>query len=86
MLTNPDRFFGADRLHATLAKVEERLTFGIDPDELPTYLADRGLSLERDIGASEYRRLVLGPEADQIRGHEFYRAAVARVGRVAAEI
>jgi len=45
---------------------------------VPQYLAERGLSLERDIGATEYRERYFGARA-RIRGHEFYRIAFARV-------
>lgn len=83
ILTNPSVFVGADRLFATLAKAGEKLTFGIDPEKLPEFLVDRGLSLERDVGAAEYRQLYLKEAARKIRGHEFYRVALARVGEPA---
>lgn len=79
VLTNPDRFVGADRLLATLAAAGEKLTFGIEPTRLPQMLADRGLSLERDLGAAEYRELYFGERARSMRGHEFYRVAFARI-------
>ena len=79
VLTNPGAFVGADRLFSTLAKAGEKLTWGIDPGTLPKFLADRGLLLERDIGAAEYRELYLKDAARRIRGHEFYRVALARV-------
>jgi O-methyltransferase involved in polyketide biosynthesis len=78
VLTNPGRFVGTDRLFATLANVGEAFTFGIDPTELPKFLGDRGLSLERDIGAAEYRKLYFKDEARNMRGHESYRVAFAR--------
>ena len=56
------------------------MTFGLDPAELPAYLAARGLRLERDLGAADYRRLAFGDAASRMRGHEFYRVALARVG------
>ena len=34
VLTAPEKYVGADRLHATLAKVDEQLTFGMDPDHV----------------------------------------------------
>jgi methyltransferase (TIGR00027 family) len=81
VLTNPSKFVGTDRLFATLANAGEKLTFGIDPAKLPQFLAERGLSLERDLGAAEYRELYFKDEARKIRGHEFYRVAFARVGK-----
>jgi O-methyltransferase involved in polyketide biosynthesis len=53
VLTRPETFVGTERLFASLARAGERLTFGIDPDALPGFLAARGLSLERDVGAAE---------------------------------
>ena len=84
VLTHPHRFVGTDKLFASLAKAGEKLTFGLDPAELAAYLADRGLSLERDIGAAEYRALYFGDEARKMRGHEFYRVAFVRTGGACA--
>lgn len=81
VLTNPGKFVGTDRLFATLANVHEKLTFGIDPTTLADFLADRGLCLERDIGAADYRELYFKDRARKMRGHEFYRVAIARVGQ-----
>lgn len=82
VLTNPGTFIGTERLFASLAKAGERLTFGIEPDRLPEFLAERGLSLERDLGAAEYREIYFKQAARGMRGHEFYRVALARVGGV----
>jgi methyltransferase (TIGR00027 family) len=86
VLTDPTRFVGTDRLFATLANAGEKLTFGIDPATLAGFLGDRGLSLERDIGATEYRELYFRDKARKMRGHEFYRVAFARVGPPAVEL
>jgi len=80
VLTRPELFAGSKRLYASLARAGERLTWGIVPEELRPYLAERGLTLQSDLGASEYRLRVYGDAARQIRGHEFYRVALARVG------
>jgi methyltransferase (TIGR00027 family) len=79
VLTSPEKYVGADRLHATLAKVDERLTFGMDPDDMGDYLAQRGLDRQWDLGAAEYRRQYFGELASGMVGHEFYRVALARV-------
>lgn len=79
ILTRPGAFIGTERLFASLAKVGEKLTFGIEPSKLPEFLAERGLSLERDVGAAEYRELYFEEAARKMRGHEFYRVALARV-------
>ena len=47
----------------------------------PRFLAERGLSLESDVGAAEYRKRYFGDAARKMRGHEFYRVALASVGR-----
>ncbi len=80
VLTKPGAFIGTERLFATLAKAREKLTFGIEPSELPEFLAKRGLSLESDVGAAEYRQRYFKDAARTMRGHEFYRVALARVG------
>jgi methyltransferase (TIGR00027 family) len=79
VLVDPGRYVGADRLVATLRRTGEDLTFGMAPDEVPARLAGLGLALERDLGAAEYRALVYGDAARRVRGHEFYRVAVAGV-------
>ena len=81
VLERPGVFVGTDRLFASLDRVGEKLTFGLDPGELPRFLAERGLDLERDLGAADYRRLYFKDAADDMRGHEFYRVALARIGR-----
>jgi methyltransferase (TIGR00027 family) len=79
VLENPQSFFGTEKLFATLEAAGEAWTWGIEPCALPEFLAQRGLSLEQDVGASEYRRLYWGERARRMRGYEFYRIAVARV-------
>ena len=80
VLTRPGAFIGTEKLFASLEKVGEKLTFGIEPGELPEFLAQRGLSLESDVGAAEYRERYFNDAARKMRGHEFYRLALARVG------
>jgi methyltransferase (TIGR00027 family) len=81
ILTRPSAFVGAKNLFASLEKAGERLTFGMEPRNVPQYLAERGLVLELDIGAAEYRERYFGAKAQTMRGHEFYRVALARVDR-----
>jgi len=75
---------GTRNLFASLEKAGERFTFGMEPNQVLQYLAGRGLSLELDIGAAEYRARYFGAQARSMRGHEFYRVALARVGQRAA--
>ena len=84
VLTRPGIFVGTDRLFASLAKAGEQLTFGLEPSELPEFLSKRGLSLESDVGTAEYRRRSFTDAARKMRGHEFYRVALGRVGRSVA--
>ena len=84
VLTRPDAFVGTRNLFAALEKAGEQLTFGLEPSRLPRFLDERGLSLERDVGAAEYRARYFGDAARAMRGHEFYRVALARVERPAA--
>jgi methyltransferase (TIGR00027 family) len=84
VLTRPDAFIGTKNLFASLERAGEKLTFGIEPSELSKFLADRGLSLESDLGAAEYRKRYFGDAARKMRGHEFYRVALAGVGNAAS--
>lgn len=81
VLSRPEGFVGGRRLHATLDKVGEQFTFGMDPTDMKGYLHERGLDLEWDLGASEYRARYFGTRARSMVGHEFYRVAFARVVR-----
>jgi O-methyltransferase involved in polyketide biosynthesis len=80
ILVRPSAFTGSKRLFASLEKAGERFTFGMEPSDVPQYLAERGSSLERDVGAAEYRARYFGERARRMRGHEFYRVALAHVG------
>jgi len=79
VLEDPQSFFGTEKLFATLEAAGEKWTWGIEPSVLPQFLAQRGLCLEQDVGAEEYRRLYWKERARRMRGYEFYRIAVARV-------
>jgi methyltransferase (TIGR00027 family) len=73
------KFYGAERLLADVAELHEPWTFGLNPDEVGSYLHKRGLSLVVDLGASEYRERYFGSNADNMRGYEFYHVAIAEV-------
>jgi methyltransferase (TIGR00027 family) len=79
VLEQPDRFAGTERLHRALARAGEPWTFGLHPDEIGHYLAERGLQLIEDVGSVEYRRRYMAPCAGTVKGYEFYRAARARI-------
>jgi methyltransferase (TIGR00027 family) len=80
VLDHPEHYVGADRLHSTLRRAGEELTFGMAPAAMGPYLEALGLHREWDLGAADYRALAYGEEAARrMRGHEFYRVALARV-------
>ena len=79
VLDTPQAFEGTEKLFATLRAAGERWTFGLDPSELSRFLAQRGLVLQEDVGASDYRARYFGQAATRMPGYEFYRIAVARV-------
>jgi hypothetical protein len=60
------------------------MTFGMEPERVDEYLRSLGLRLESDVGAAEYRRRFFGDAADAMKGHEFYRVAIARTERCAS--
>jgi methyltransferase (TIGR00027 family) len=77
VLDSPETFEGTGKLFATLHAAGERWTFGLEPSSLSSFLAERGLVLDEDVGASDYRALYFGDSASRMRGYEFYRIAVA---------
>jgi len=79
VLDDPRSFAGTEALFATLKEAGEQWTFGLAPDELESFLRQRGLKLEQDIGSSEYRARYLPRVSRAMRGYEFYRIAVASV-------
>jgi methyltransferase (TIGR00027 family) len=76
---SPEEFVGTVELFEALRKAGETWHFGLDPQELPHFLAERGFVPLEDLGAQEFRSLCLGPAAKDVHGYEFYRIAVAIV-------
>jgi hypothetical protein len=70
-------FLGATDTLATVRRLGEPYTHGLDPAALPSYLATRGLLLIDDVDASAYRARYLAPRG---RANEplaqFQRAAL----------
>jgi len=79
LLDGSVRFEGGERLLRDVEKLGEPWTFGIVPGELAEFLRRRGLRLERDWPAVEYRKKCWGEEAGKMKGYEFYHVAVGRV-------
>ena len=70
---------GLKALFARLDASGERWTFGFQPDQVGNYLARHGLHLIADLGAAEYRSLIMGERSAGLIGYEFYRVAAAEV-------
>jgi methyltransferase (TIGR00027 family) len=81
VIDDPRAWFGTERLFRGLEEMGERWTFGLDPARTGDFLRERGLRLEEDLGAADYRARACGPAAAAMRGYEFYRIAWARVTR-----
>jgi methyltransferase (TIGR00027 family) len=79
LLDGSTTFEGGAQILESVRNVGEPWTFGLDPAELPAYLANRGFMLLEDQSADEYRARYFGDAARAMRGYTFYRAAVARV-------
>jgi methyltransferase (TIGR00027 family) len=74
---------GVLRLANALRAYGEPWTFGFKPEEVPMYLAKKGLRLMIDLGAVEYRGKYM-PPVQKLIGYEFYRAVLAeKVGHAA---
>jgi methyltransferase (TIGR00027 family) len=75
----PKWYYNAVNLMKKLEKMGEPWKFGLAPAQAEDYLAEKGLTLVSDVGVADiwnsYRRREYA-----IRGYEFYRVAVARVG------
>jgi O-methyltransferase involved in polyketide biosynthesis len=77
VLENPRSFIGTEKLFRNLSKNDERWTFGFKPEELSDYLAKFGLTVLKDLGASEYRNIYMPDRKELLKGYEFYRVAFA---------
>jgi methyltransferase (TIGR00027 family) len=75
ILENPTSFLGGEKLLKDLNKLEEKWTFGFQPEELSNYLNQFDMSIMEDMGATEYREKYLPNRIEN--GYEFYRVAMA---------
>jgi methyltransferase (TIGR00027 family) len=78
VLATPDRYVGALRLVSRLRSYGEPWTFGLDPEEVRSYLAARGFELLKDVNVAEVWQRA-GRSGSGTHGYEFYRLASARV-------
>lgn len=72
-------FEGARRLLRDVARLDEPWTFGLSPIQLGEFLRERGLCLDRDLSAREYRSQYFGAAAQRMKGYDFYHVAIAGV-------
>jgi len=78
-LNGSGKFPDAARIISNVSKLGEPWTFGLIPEELSSYLRERGLELNRDEGARQYRSEYFGKAAESMNGYDFYHVAVASV-------
>jgi methyltransferase (TIGR00027 family) len=79
MLDGSVSFRAAPRLLRGYAQLGEPWIFGLRPEETSAFLAKRGLALDRDMDATEYRALYYQPNAQGLTGYEFYHVATSHV-------
>jgi len=81
MIDGSVAFKAAPRLLRGYAQLGEPWIFGLRPEGAADFLRQRGLNLERDLAAPEYRQTYYGKKSQELVGYEFYHVAVARVER-----
>jgi len=72
-------FEGAADLLRNVARLGEPWTFGLNPVTLPEYLRQRGLQLDRDASARDYRTQYYGIAGQRMKGYDFYHVVIAHV-------
>ena len=72
-------FEGAGRLLHDVAGLDQPCTVGVSPHQLAEFLHQRGLCLDRDLSAREYRSQYFGAAAERMKGYDFYHVAIAYV-------
>jgi methyltransferase (TIGR00027 family) len=83
VLEDPDRFPGAAATLAAVRNAGEPFRFGFEPAQLPGYLAERGLSLDRDVATADAAEDYLRPLGREETVFGFYRVALARIAPTA---
>jgi methyltransferase (TIGR00027 family) len=79
MLDGSVSFIAAARLLRGYAQLGEPWIFGLRPEETTEFLKARGLNLDHDLSAMEYRRLCFGKDSEGMTGYEFYHTAMGSV-------
>lgn len=73
------RFHGGEAMRH-VAGAGEPWIWGMYPERLTGYLAERGWTLVEDMSADEYRTRYWGEAGRRMKGFSFYRAALAQKG------
>jgi len=79
MLDGSLSFRAAKRLLCGYAGLGEPWIFGLYPERVSGFLRERGLELDRDLSAGEYRELCFGAASKGMRGYEFHHVASVNV-------
>lgn len=78
-INHSGQFPDAAKIMQNVARLGEPWIYGLIPAKLPSFLHNRGLRLEQDHGANEYRRTYFGRAAESMSGYDFYHVSVASV-------
>jgi methyltransferase (TIGR00027 family) len=81
LLDGSERFSESEQWVGAVRSAGEPFTFGLDPDQLAAYLAERGLRLLSDVSTTEALDRYRSRLGDAPLPPAFYRVALAQVGR-----
>jgi len=81
LLDGSVHFDGGAGMLERVRNAGEPWTWGLDPRDMPAYLAARGFTLEEDLSADDYRSRYFGDAARAMTGYSFYRAVRATRAR-----
>src|SRR5262249_22663949 len=78
VLEKPERYFGSRNLMARLRSYGQPWTFGLNPEEVRSYLAQRGFDLLKDLSVADLWQSA-NRSGRGTHGYEFYRLASAHI-------
>jgi methyltransferase (TIGR00027 family) len=80
VLDHPERFKGASNVNRLLRHTKEHWNFGLEPDKLAGFLENYNMQLIHNADTNRIRDMYYGKEkADNMKGYEYYRVAMAVV-------
>ncbi|MDP8222082.1 MAG: SAM-dependent methyltransferase [Candidatus Lernaella stagnicola] len=79
LLDGTVEFDGARASKEQVAGDGEPWIWGMNPEKMPSFLAERGYQLLEDTGATEYRTRYWGERGRRMPGFAFYRVALAEL-------